>query len=609
MYASGTIFLTISALIYTIITIVLFFTKKKVNKLENRIFKRLLILSILSMITELLIVFTENITFIGTFIQKLFLVFVVLWLSRFMDYTFAITMFDNRKSDDANIKKYKLLYNVFLLVNGICSILILIAPIKFNNIAGGKYTSGLSVNIVFGITAIYMIIMFVLLITHLRNIKKKKCLPIIVLLLLLTLTAIIQNVNPQILLTNAVFGLVICLMYNTIENPDLKLIAQLELAKDQAEKANRAKSDFLSSMSHEIRTPLNAVIGSAQIIECEDNLSQDGQEALRDLVNASNHLLDIGSGILNISQIESGKMDLVEKEYSPIEAFDELYDMVKGRIGDKPILFTKSYAQDIPRTLYGDKGKIKEIIINLLTNSIKFTDQGKINFDVKCINNKNLCNLIISVSDTGRGIRKEMMDKVFEKFTRDEEVMNTTIEGVGLGLAITKNLVEIMGGKITLNSVVDQGTTFIVTIPQKIVNEKIEILENVSNELIEKVVENTSKILIVDDAITNLKIEQRHLQYFGLNADICSSGEECLRKIESGQIYDVILMDDMMPGLSGTETMQRLKNQYNYTKPIIVLTANAVDTQRDEYIEKGFDDFIAKPVSRDDLYKIVKKYL
>lgn len=606
MYASGTIFLTVSALIYTIITIILFSTKKKVNKLENRLFKRLLLLSVLSMITELLIVLTNNILYIGTIIQKLFLVFIVLWLSRFMDYTFAITRFDSKKSDAENIKKYKGIYYIFLMANVVCSLLIMIAPISFNDIGTAKYTSGLSVDIVFLITAIYMIIMFILLIANLKTVKKKKCLPIIILLVLLVMTAIIQNFNPQILLTNAVFGLVICIMYHTIENPDLKLITQLELAKDQADRANRAKSDFLSSMSHEIRTPLNAVIGSAQLLELED-LSTEGKDALRDLINSSNHLLEIGSGILNISQIESGKMELVEKQYSPIEAFDELYNMVKGRIGDKPIEFEKKYADDIPSTLYGDKSKIKEIIINLLTNSIKFTEQGKILFEVKCINNKEKCNLIISVSDTGCGIRKEMMDKLYEKFARDEEVMNSTIEGVGLGLAITKNLVELMDGKITLNSIVGQGTTFIVSLPQRIVSSNTTSLEE--NKEVLASVDKKASVLIVDDSLTNLKIEQRHLQYFGLVTEICNSGEECIEKIKQGKKYDVILMDDMMPNLSGTETMLRLKEEYDYKNPIIVLTANAIVTQRDEYLTKGFDDFISKPVSREKLYEVVKKYL
>ena len=606
MYASGTIFLTISALIYTIITIILFSTKKKVNKLENRLFKRLLLLTVLSMITELLIVLTNNVLYIGTFIQKLFLVFIVLWLSRFMDYTFAITKFDSKKSDSENIKKYKGIYYIFLIVNVICSLLIMVAPISFNDIGTAKYTSGLSVDIVFLITAIYMIIMFLLLAINFKTVKKKKCLPIIILLILLVLTAVIQNFNPQILLTNAVFGLVISIMYHTIENPDLKLITQLELAKEQAEKANRAKSDFLSSMSHEIRTPLNAVIGSAQLLEMEE-LSLEGKDALKDLISSSNHLLDIGSGILNISQIESGKMELVEKEYSPIEVFDELYNMVKGRIGDKPIEFIKKYAVDIPTRLYGDKSKIKEIIINLLTNSIKFTEKGKILFEVKCINSKEKCNLIISVNDTGCGIRKEMMDKLFEKFSRDEEVMNSTIEGVGLGLAITKNLVELMDGKITLNSIVGQGSTFIVSIPQVIIQPK-DNQETDSINSFEKIDETVS-ILIVDDSLTNLKIEQRHLEYFGLSTEICNSGEECIEKINEGKSYSVILMDDMMPNLSGTETMLKLKNEYGYDKPIIVLTANAVDTQRDEYLSKGFDGFISKPVSREQLYESIKKYL
>ena len=251
MYASGTIFLTISALIYTIITIIVFSTKKKINKLENRLFKRLLLLSVLSMVTELLIVLTNNVLYIGTFIQKLFLVFIVLWLSRFMDYTFTITRFDSKKSDAENIKKYKGIYYIFLIVNVICSLLIMIAPISFNDVGTAKYTSGLSVNIVFLITAIYMMIMFILLICNLKTVKNKKCLPIIILLVLLVMTAIIQNFNPQILLTNAVFGLVISIMYHTIENPDLKLISELKLAKVEAEKANNAKSDFLSSMSQD----------------------------------------------------------------------------------------------------------------------------------------------------------------------------------------------------------------------------------------------------------------------------------------------------------------------------------------------------------------------
>lgn len=610
MSASGTIYLTISALIYTIITTILFQRKKKINKIENKIFTKLLILSILSMVFELAIVFTVNISVISSIIQKIFLVFIILWLSRFIDYTFVITVFDTKKSDLDNFEKYKKLYYIFLVINLLCCLGILLLPIYFNDIGSAKYTSGPSVNMVFAITGIYLLTILVLLVTHFKKIKQKNCLPIIVLFVLLIVCAIIQKSNPQVLLTNTVFGLIIYLMYNTIENPDLKLIAQLELAKQSAEKANNAKSDFLSSMSHEIRTPLNAIVGSIELLKDEENLSEDGREALKDLNTASNSLLEIGTGILNISQIESGKIDLIEKEYSPVETFDELYNLLKGRIGNKSIDFTTNYADDLPKKLYGDKTKIKEIVTNLLTNAIKYTDEGKINLAVKCINNKDTCKLIISVSDTGRGIRKEVMDKLFEKFTRDADVTDSTIDGVGLGLAITKSLVEIIGGTITVNSVVGKGSVFTVVFLQRIVDDTVKNMpkqETIPEQSTSS--NNNYKILIVDDNNMNLNIEKNHLKHYGLDCDTCLSGELAIEKITSGMRYDLILMDDMMPSMSGTDTMRKLKYEMNFTNPIIVITANATTEAKEQYLNAGFDEFISKPVKREDLYKIVIRYL
>ena len=342
----------------------------------------------------------------------------------------------------------------------------------------------------------------------------------------------------------------------------------------------------------------------------EENLSEDGREAVKDLNTASNSLLEIGTGILNISQIESGKIDLIEKEYSPVETFDELYNLLKGRIGNKSIDFTTNYADDLPKKLYGDKAKIKEIVTNLLTNAIKYTDEGKINLAVKCINNKDTCKLIISVSDTGRGIRKEVMDKLFEKFTRDTDVTDSTIDGVGLGLAITKSLVEIIGGTITVNSVVGKGSVFTVVFLQKIVDDGVE---NIHQQ--EKIIEqstpsnNNYKILIVDDNNMNLNIEKNHLKHYGLDCDTCLSGELAIEKITSGIRYDLILMDDMMPSMSGTDTMRKLKYEMNFTNPIIVITANATTEAKEQYLNAGFDEFISKPVKREDLYNSVIKYL
>lgn len=639
----GTIFLTVSALIYTIITTIIFFKKDKINKVENRIFKRLLGASILSMIVELLIIVTVDLGAIGTLVQKLFLTCLILWLAIFMTYTFVVTTFKDDISEEENIKKYNILHYVFIFVNVLVSLLIIALPIEFKSVGDAKYTTGASVNVVFVSLGIYVAIMSILIFAHLKNIHKKGYIPIIALIILITASGIIQKAHPEILLTNAVFGFIIYLMYHTIENPDLKMLRQMELAKDQAERANRAKSDFLSSMSHEIRTPLNAIVGFSEDIQShKDTADPEIVEDADYIMEASKTLLEIVGNILDINKIESNKMEITDVKYNFKEEIESLAKIDATRIGEKPIDFKVNIAEDIPYELLGDKTHMKEVINNLLTNSIKYTDKGIIELNARCINKGNMCDLIISVKDTGRGIKAENINKLFTKFERLDAEKNSTTEGTGLGLAITKALVELMGGRITVQSQFGEGSIFMVRIPQKISkmsapisfqpqNITIPVINSTSTSQVysssvveppKQVIQPTTpssttnipeveilqaprygnkKILIVDDNNLNIKVARRALTDFNFEIEECYDGQQCLDKVKVGNEYDLILMDIMMPNMSGETAIARLKENPNFKIPTIALTADAVAGAEEKYKSEGFTDYIAKPFKKEQI--------
>ena len=419
----------------------------------------------------------------------------------------------------------------------------------------------------------------------------------------------IQSTFPEYLLVTAAATFITILTYFTIENPDLKMIAQLNLAKEQADKANQAKSDFLSNMSHEIRTPLNAIVGFGQALS-EEDLPPQAMSEVKDIMMASDNLLEIVNGILDISKIESGKLEIINKDYSFKKIFDEVVTLAKGRLGEKPLEFRVAYDESIPPVLFGDYSRIKEIMINLLTNAIKYTYEGYIELKVSSVIKDDICRIIISVEDSGIGIKQENINKLFTKFERLGVEGHATIEGTGLGLAITKKLLDLMNGQIVVQSVYGKGSRFTVAIDQKIsVGHKLEDTASLDLTELETMDFSSKKVLVVDDNVINLKVAHRLLQEYKVQITEVQSGQAAIDLINAGNMYDLILMDDMMPKMSGVQTLQKLKTIPGFQMKVVALTANAITGMREKYLADGFDEYLAKPISKKELAKIIKKML
>ena len=353
--------------------------------------------------------------------------------------------------------------------------------------SGSAYTvEGSSVLMAEILCGVYLLMTLLMVLFNLKKVDKRYFFVFVMLLLLIGVLVVV-NINPYLIWVSIVVCFVNYIMYFTIDNPDVKMIAQLNAAKDAAEKANKAKTEFLSSMSHEIRTPLNAIVGFSNAI-LDDNTLEEAKDEAKDIIMASDNLLEIVNGILDISKIEAGKMEIINVDYNPVQVFNDVYKLVKPRIGDKPITLKCNFSSDIPNTLNGDMGKVREIITNLLTNACKYTEKGIIDFEVSCINTKNTSKLVISVEDTGRGIKPDKIDKLFTKFNRLEEDRNTTLEGTGLGLAITKSLVDMMGGKIIVQSKYGSGSKFTVYLTQKIVSLEGGIVKVEKEEIEKKII-------------------------------------------------------------------------------------------------------------------------
>ena len=577
------LYLPVTAFLLSFVLLVIYFSKKRVHLLENSIYI-LMIFSILmdSALVSLLFYnyYTNYNASLVSLLNKLDYVFLIIWSSSLMLYIFVIT-YKERKRFKRLLKKVStsvIVLDIIMFVVVFNSKIDLIIKDSIHQTAQGE---AVILSIIFCL--FYILVSLLIVLFNLKKINIKH-LPVFVIIFTAILIAILFSVNPYLIIISIGLTIDNFIMYFTIENPDIKLINELELTKDNLENANLVKSEFLRSMSHEIRTPMNQIIGCASVIEMEDNLSEESKDVLNDLVNSTNSLLDVCNGIINVSQIESGNVDILISGYNPKEVIEDIINLNKKRLTNKDVEIVSNYSE-LPDVVYGDKDKVKQIVSNLLSNAIKYTDKGKIEVSVSSSVKKDKCDIEIVVKDTGKGISEENIDLIFNKFGKLEK--NSDTLGLGLGLFITKNLVNILGGNICVTSELGKGSEFKVFLHESLVDTSTKLdLSSVN-------------IMIIHSSNMIRAFLKNSIMKYEIKVNDFSNGVEAIKELKRVD-YDVVIIDKYISDVKLEELVRTIKDISSNIKIMVIGNEENID-----YV----DMFVSEELDINDIINNIKKVL
>lgn len=592
----NTLLILIANILLSGLLIEVFFNHNNAKTQETKLYSKMLIINFISSVIAIftIIIFKSlNLNFLTIIMKKLELVLNLLILSLFLQYNLVLI---NKK-----VKTTKILKTIYL----INIILVILLPIDVNVINNTLKVSQIGYTAYHIISTILISIISLLTIKLIKINKKnlKKSLPFLGLTILSLFSILLQIKFPESNIHNYFMSYILLIMYFTIENPDSKVIEQLNIEAKKAREVRKAQENFLASMSHEVRTPLNTIVGLSTSLEENPKCPVEMKQDLQDIVTSSYNLLEMFNNVIDINEIETGTLKLQNEKYNVRESINEVINNHKIKLNKKNLTLNIEYQDNIPKYLYGDIKHLKVIITNILSNAIKYTKDGKIDLLVRSINEPDKCNLIIIIKDTGIGMKEETLSKMYHKFERLDTIKNSNIEGMGLGLALTKRLVELMHGTINFTTTYQVGTTFTIMLPQEIYYQDIITLPKLKD------LTKSKRVLIVDDNPLNIKVAKRALEALNYtNLDTCDSGFKCLEKIKNGSSYDIILMDIMMPGMSGTQTLENLKNISSFRTPVVALTADALMGANQKYLNQGFSAYLAKPYTKEQLKNILNKY-
>ena len=603
--------LQIISFIYIFVLSMVYFLKRKYNFVESKIYKFLLIITMFILILDMLnsyIVFKNiDVGNLLLIISKVYFISLFFWLVLFIFYVFLSRDDKKYESFKELLKNHPSVYIWFGLSILLFSFLIVLEEyINYNNII----YLGNQINLVYIVGIVGSIIILFSLLFNNKKIPIYKNWSILVSALILLVIIFIQLKYSKICIISSGICLITLFQYFTMENPDLKYIDELNALKIKAEEANQAKTNFLASMSHEIRTPMNAIIGLSETL-LSGNIPSEMKEDIKNINEAGTILLEIVNNILDITKVEAGKTTLNNAPYSLADTISKLSHMVRMSLTETPIKFSVEIIGSIPNTLMGDETKVYQVLMNILSNAVKYTKKGSIRFVIESVISGNKDILTFKVIDTGIGIKKADNAKLFEKFERlDQE--QTDIQGTGLGLTITKKLLDLMGGKISFESVYQKGTTFTIVLEQEIVDKaKVDFATYKGKKVaVNRYFDGSKyKILLVDDNLLNLKVAEKMLKKYNFQLTSVKSGLECINYTKNTK-YDLIFLDHMMPEMDGIHTLYNLKKRASgFDTPVVVLTANAIEGSKEMYFREGFVDYLSKPIDQVELDRILREQL
>jgi signal transduction histidine kinase/CheY-like chemotaxis protein len=518
-------------------------------------------------------------------------------------------------------KKIRRIITIGIIAAFILSQIIMLSlPLEFYDYSETLYVFGGTASIVPIVLGAVGILMMLFGMTMNKDIEmtKSQKIPIYFCTILLTVMVILQYVvfHIEFNFENFMFSIILMTLYFTLENQDNMILEELEESKQEADIADKAQTDFLTSMSHEIRTPMNSILGFSESLLNEKDLTEEIVKRDMDSIHsAAMVLLMLINNILDISRIESGREQVVVKEYDLQDLIYEINSLMMARIGGE-ITFDIKVDKNLPKRYTGDNTKLSKIVVNILTNALNYTEFGKITLDVTQKKSEE-GNFILSflVCNSGHAMREEDFKKDFNDFVNIKATQDSKISSVTLGLMVAKQYAEMMGGSIDFLNETGKGTRYFIDIPQEVIdaNPVGDIFASVAKDKPEhKLFDLTGKrVLVVDDNKVNIKLATRLLEGYNVTIDTADSGNECVEKVKENQKdkpYDIIFLDHMMPEMDGVATLKLLKSYGYNLPPIIALTANSYPGVRDKYIELGFTDYLAKPISYKELNKCMYKF-